>query len=84
MRHSIYIRLATLLLTADLKREDRQWKSRVRRIRSHIPWENAHLLRDIGLDSDGRVVGTLSEPPAVTAERRVRHLRRLVRTRITT
>lgn len=84
MRHSIYIRLATVLLTVDLKREEREWRRSVRRLRSGIPWENAHLLRDIGLDTEGRPVGTLAEPPAVTAQRRARHLRRLVRSRILT
>ncbi|BCL71063.1 conserved hypothetical protein [Vibrio nigripulchritudo MADA3029] len=83
MRHSIYIQLATLLVKADIKREERAWKRRVARAQQNIPWHNAHLLQDIGLDPDGRLVGA-NEQPSATAERRVRHLRRLIRTRIPT
>lgn len=31
MRHSIYLTLATLLIKADLKREEREWQRTVRR-----------------------------------------------------
>ena len=30
MRHSIYLKLATVLLKADLKREEKQWQRMVR------------------------------------------------------
>ncbi|WGW00924.1 DUF1127 domain-containing protein [Vibrio sp. YMD68] len=83
MRHSVYLKLATLLVKADLKREEREWKRKIRRSSYDIPWENTHLLRDIGLETDGRPIG-FSEPEAVKAERRVRHLRRVLSTRIPT
>ncbi len=53
MRHSIYLKLATVLLKADLKREEKQWQRMVRRSSHDIPWTNEHLLKDIGLDKDG-------------------------------
>jgi hypothetical protein len=42
-----------------------------------------HLLKDIGLEADGRPIG-FSEPEVVTIERRVRHLRRVLSARIPT
>ena len=51
---------------------------KVRRIRYAVPWQNAHLLRDIGLDYEGRAEGV---PDAVVAERRVRHFRRVIASR---
>lgn len=83
MRHSVYLKLATVLIRADLRREDREWKRKVRRSAYDLPWENAHLLRDIGLEVDGRPIG-FSEPEAITIERRVRHLRRALSARILT
>ncbi|WP_428771256.1 DUF1127 domain-containing protein [Vibrio sp.] len=83
MNHSIYLKLATLLVKVDLRREDRQWKRKLRQSAYQIPWHSAHLLKDIGLEQDGRPIG-VSEPTAVTAERRVRHLRRVLSARIPT
>jgi len=83
MSHSVYLKLATLLVKADLRREDRQWKRKLRRSAFDIPWNNEHLLRDIGLEKDGRPVG-FSEPDSVKAERRIRHLRRVLSARIPT
>ncbi|WP_343291164.1 DUF1127 domain-containing protein [Vibrio harveyi] len=83
MRHSIYLKLATVLLKADLKREEKQWQRMVRRSSHDIPWTNEHLLKDIGLDKDGRSIRT-SVPDAVKVDRRVRHLRRVLTSRILT
>ncbi len=83
MNHSIYLKLATFFVVVDLKREERIWKRKVRRSAHDIPWTNIHLLRDIGLESDGRPVGC-SVPNEVIAERRVRHLRRILSARIPT
>lgn len=83
MRHSIYLKLATVLVRADLRREEKAWQKKLRRSAFDLPWDNAHLLKDIGLESDGRPIG-FSEPEAVTAERRVRHLRRVLSARIPT
>ncbi|WP_047049769.1 hypothetical protein [Vibrio mexicanus] len=83
MRHSIYLKLATLLVRADLRHEEREWKRKVRRSAYDIPWDNPHLLRDIGLESDGRAIGH-TMPEHIKVERRVRHLRRVLSSRITT
>ncbi|WP_199459390.1 DUF1127 domain-containing protein [Vibrio owensii] len=83
MRHSIYLKLATVLLKADLKREEKQWQRMVRRSSHDIPWTNEHLLKDIGLDKDGRSTQA-SVPDAVKVERQVRHLRRVLTSRILT
>ncbi len=81
MRHSVYLKLATVLIRADLRREEREWQRKVRRSSYDLPWNNTHLLRDIGLEADGRPIG-FSEPEVVTIERRVRHLRRVLSARI--
>lgn len=83
MSHSVYLKLATILVKADLRREEREWKRKVRRSAFDIPWENAHLLRDIGLEHDGRPMG-VSLPDSVIVERRMRHLRRVLTTRLLT
>ncbi|MGO1190240.1 DUF1127 domain-containing protein [Vibrio casei] len=80
MRHSIYIQLATLLIKADIKRDENAWKRKIRRSQYEIPWHNEHLLRDIGLDITGRPLGEKSRPPA-KAERRVSLMRRLLQAR---
>ncbi|WED22380.1 DUF1127 domain-containing protein [Vibrio sp. JC009] len=84
MTHSVYIKLAAVLIKADLRREEREWKRKVRRSVHEIPWENAYLLRDIGLEADGRPIGTHSVPDAVLVERRIRHIRRVLHSRIAT
>lgn len=83
MHHSVYLKLATLLVKADLRREHQQWRRKIRRSALDLPWNNAHLLRDIGLEQDGRPIG-FSEPDSVKAERRIRHLRRVLSARIPT
>jgi hypothetical protein len=83
MSRSIYLHLAVLFVKADLKREERVWKRSIRRSVHDIPWDNAHLLRDIGLESDGRSIGH-GAPKEVMVERRIRHLRRLHRSRLVT
>jgi hypothetical protein len=83
MRHSLYLHLATLLIKADFAREEREWKRKVRKVRYEIPFGNEYLLKDIGLHFDGRTINDL-EIPAIKAERQMRHLRRLVRLKITT
>ncbi|MCE7599663.1 DUF1127 domain-containing protein [Vibrio fluvialis] len=83
MRHSVYLQLATLLVRADLRREEREWKRKVRRSAFDIPWHNEHLLKDIGLQVDGRPIGS-SVPDAIKADRRVRHIRRVLSARIPT
>jgi len=83
MSHSIYLKLAVIFVKADLRREEKLWKQSVRRTVYDIPWQNKHLLRDIGLESDGQTIG-FSQPDHLVAERRVRHLRRVFRSRLVT
>lgn len=83
MSHSIYLKLATFLLKADLHREERLLKRRIRRAAFQIPVYNDHLLRDIGLEKDGRFIGH-TVPSSVKTQRRIRHLRRALSARIPT
>lgn len=83
MRHSIYLQLASFFVRADLRREERVWRAKLRRSTREIPWGNAYLLRDIGLDADARPLCG-SEPHAVIAERYIRRLRRASRLKILT
>ncbi|MDW6003118.1 DUF1127 domain-containing protein [Vibrio mangrovi] len=83
MRHSIYLSLAALLIRADLRREERAWRRKVRRSAYDIPWDNPHLLRDIGLEADGRPIGrSMNEDQRVT--RRIHLIRQLMSLRIPT
>jgi hypothetical protein len=84
MRHSIYLTLATLLIKADLERELRQWKRKVRQSAYDLPWDNAHLLRDIGLEPDGRPIGIQEVDNKDRASRRVYKIRRSLSMRIPT
>ncbi|MZI94648.1 DUF1127 domain-containing protein [Vibrio sp. CAIM 722] len=84
MSQSIYLKIAVLFVRADLRREERQWRRQVRRSAYDVPWDNAYLLRDIGLEPDGRAIGTVSIPDSVKAERRIRHIRRVLTSRIPT
>jgi hypothetical protein len=83
MRQSLYIKLATFFIRAELQRESREWKSRVRRASFDTPWDNQYLLKDIGLEFDGRAIG-VSESGKLNTERKVRHLKRMVRSRLIT
>ena len=83
MSHSVYLKLATFLVKVDLRREERAWKRRVRRVVFHLPFANEHLMRDIGLEKGGRCIGD-TVPDSVKIERRIRHLRRVLSSRIST
>lgn len=83
MRHSIYITLATWLIEADVRRQERAFQRKLRRSVRDIPWHSEYLLRDIGLQPEGQVlVERQAADDQVT--RRVRHLRRFYRQRIPT
>ncbi|MCG7490527.1 DUF1127 domain-containing protein [Vibrio sp. Of14-4] len=83
MSHSVYLKLAIFLVKIDLRREERQWKRRVRRAAFQIPFANEHLMRDVGLEKGGRCIAD-TVPDDVKTERRVRHLRRVLSSRIPT
>ncbi|CAH0541147.1 DUF1127 domain-containing protein [Vibrio marisflavi] len=80
MRHSIYLKLAVLLVKADLRREEREYKKAIRREAYFIPYQNQHLLKDIGLDKEGRA-NTISMPIQAKAKRTVNLLRQSVEAR---
>lgn len=84
MRHSLYIQLAALFIRADLRREEKRWLRQIRRSAYAIPWHSEHLLKDIGLEPDGRTIGEVQNEHSHEVRRRVRHLRRLYRLRIPT
>lgn len=83
MRTSIYLTVATWLIKADIHKEEREWKRRYRRNAHELPLYSEHLLRDIGLDTEGRPLGHVA-PPHVVAKRKARHLRRELHSRIAT
>ncbi len=76
MKHSLYLTFATFLIKADLRREERLWRARVRRTAYDLPVHSAHLMRDIGLDMDGRALVTKSADPAKQAGRKTERIRR--------
>ena len=77
MRQSVYIRFAIFLIQQDVIREEALWRHQQRRVSVYLPVFSPHLLRDVGVESDGRIA--LSH--LVHAERKVRHLRRTLRFR---
>lgn len=83
MNHSIYLKLAIFLVKADLKHEERIWKRKVCRSAYDILWHNEYLLRDIGLDKEGRPLDNTLAPES-KAKRHVRHLRRALSWRLHT
>lgn len=76
MRQSLYLILATTLIKADINNELRKIRKEQRAIRYTILHFNAHLLRDIGLQTDGFDTGE-KFPAAIKATRMVRYLRHL-------
>ncbi|MGF1771910.1 DUF1127 domain-containing protein [Vibrio maritimus] len=83
MRTSVYLTIATWLIKADIQKEEREWKRRYRRSAYQLPLHNEHLLRDIGLDKEGRPLGHVAAPQVV-AKRKARHLRRELQSRLAT
>lgn len=83
MRQSLYLRIAVLLVRADLHREDKKWHKAHRQAQFDLPFYNAHLLKDIGLYIDGTTIGSVFEAKDKAA-RTIRHLRRAARSRIIT
>ena len=77
MRQSVYIRFAIFLIQQDVKREETVWRHQQRRVSVYLPVLSPHLLRDVGVENDGRIA--LSH--LVHGERKVRHLRRTLRFR---
>jgi hypothetical protein len=85
MRHSIYLSIAIWFIRADLRQEERAWKRKIRRSAYDIPWDNPHLLQDIGLEADGSPIDRneiMDKEKRLTC--RARRIRRLMLRRITT
>jgi hypothetical protein len=83
MRQSLFIILATTLIKADIHNELRKKRKMQRPVRFEHLYFNDHIMRDIGLQSDGFAIGE-KYPPAVKAKRTVRHLRHLYYAKIKT
>jgi uncharacterized protein YjiS (DUF1127 family) len=83
MRHSIYIKLASILVIADVKSEQRQWQKRARRARYELPYQSKHLLSDVGLDQDGYAV-QMPKAAEKAIEHRVELLRYVIKSRLVT
>lgn len=77
MSQSIYIHLAFWLVKAELKREERDWKKKVRQQYAEIPHQSQHMLKDIGMNHEG-VAAIPSASPKTIAKRRILTLKRLV------
>ena len=76
MRPSIYILLATLLIKADIYNEIRKKEKRLRPQQVDSQYLTTHMMRDIGIQSDGFIVGERF-PSAMKAHRTVRYFRYL-------
>ncbi|MBD1558131.1 hypothetical protein HC752_14420 [Vibrio sp. S9_S30] len=76
MSQSVYIRLAFWLVNAELKREEKAWKKKVRQQYAEIPYQSQHMLKDIGMNYEG-VAAIPSESRENMAKRRMRTLKRL-------
>lgn len=81
MRQSVYLHLAVLLIRLDIHREHEAFRRDRRRILANLPHLSQHVLKDIGVERDGRMkVGLTSSP----AERKVYNLRRRFKSRLIT
>ncbi|TEW48288.1 DUF1127 domain-containing protein [Psychromonas algicola] len=76
MRPSIYLLLATLFIKADIYNELRKKEKLLRAQRVDIAYLNKHMMQDIGIQSDGFIVGERF-PVAVKADRTVRYFRHI-------
>ncbi|MGF1741184.1 DUF1127 domain-containing protein [Vibrio profundum] len=72
---SIYLQVATLLVRADLRREQRNWLRHARRDSYITPFHHKHLLRDIGLDIHGQLLNA-SQGVNTQADRKMLSIRR--------
>lgn len=81
MRQSVYLRIAVFFIRLDIQREDAAWRRNYRRVTVDLPNYSAHLLRDIGVEKDGRIAW---EPASTQAARKARHLRQKYKSRLVT
>ena len=83
MRQSIYLLLATTLIKVDINNELRKKEKKLRAQKIEFLYLSAHLMRDIGIQTDGFIVGERF-PAALQAQRTVRYLRYLQYAKIKT
>jgi hypothetical protein len=83
MRPSIYLLLATTLIKVDINNELRKKQKKLRAQKIEFLYISAYLMRDIGIQSDGFVVGERF-PADIQAQRTVRYLRYLQYAKIKT
>ncbi|MEH6531812.1 hypothetical protein L4D77_08815 [Photobacterium frigidiphilum] len=81
MRQSVYLHLAVLLIRLDIHREHEVFRRERCRILANLPHLSQHVLKDIGVERDGRMKVGLSTTPA---ERKVYNLRRRFKSRLIT
>lgn len=84
MKHSIYITLATWLVRADLHREDRAFQRKIKRSAKAIPWDNPHLLRDIGLQEHNLARHIKDEKTKTKSHNKIARIRSRLALRIPT
>ena len=77
MKKSLYLKLAMLLVKADVAREKRNKKY----IINSLPLRSDYLLKDIGVTKEGHLLEA-GEPDCVKAKRRIRHMKRILNIRI--
>ncbi len=83
MHHSLYLKIASLFVLADLKSQQRKWHQRSQRLSFHAPYASKHLLKDIGLEESG-FANAVKVATIQQAKRRVKLLRYLMRSRLAT
>lgn len=84
MSQSLYLKVAVLLVRADIRLEQRRWQSHIRKQAQHLPFMTDFLLRDIGFDRSGYVLTMHTRPESAKIERRLYHIRRIISSRILT
>ncbi|PMN69468.1 hypothetical protein [Enterovibrio norvegicus] len=83
MSQSVYLRIATLFVQLDIKREEKAWRKAHRRIRYIGEPLSEHMLKDIGFEKDGLSIGH-TVAPQYKALREVARIRRRLRVNLTT
>lgn len=83
MSQSIYIIVATTLIKADINKELRRKRKLLRPQKLNYLYLSEYLLRDIGIQSDGFIIGERF-PAIVKANRTIRYLRYLYYPKINT
>ncbi|MFC3022771.1 DUF1127 domain-containing protein [Vibrio zhugei] len=84
MSQSLYLKVAVLLIRADLRLEERRWQSQIRKQAYHLPLMSVYMLRDIGFTPSSHIATMNTLADTVKVQRRLYHIRRMLSSRITT